>query len=198
MTEQPQQEIDMQDQPDQSATQGKLVPVTESIKYRKRAQQAESKVLEVEQKLAEMQQQVELEKQELMEVKAQREKVLNQLIEADNSRKADLMLAKAGAVDIETAGMILEKRIDLSKEVKEDKLSLEIENLFSEKPFLKKPVESVKKQLPPMPSISSTPRQNSKSTSATLNELAKKAAATGNRKDVEQYLRLRRQLANQI
>ena len=198
MTEQPQQEIDMQDQPDQSATQGKLVPVTESIKYRKRAQQAESKVLEVEQKLAEMQQQVELEKQELMEVKAQREKVLNQLIEADNRRKADLMLAKAGAVDIETAGMILEKRIDLSKEVKEDKLSLEIENLFSEKPFLKKPVESVKKQLPPMPSISSTPRQNSKSTSATLNELAKKAAATGNRKDVEQYLRLRRQLANQI
>ena len=198
MTEQLNQEIDQQDQIDQSTTQAKLVPVTESIKYRKRAQLAESKVLEVEQKLTEMQQQVELEKKELIEMKAQREKVLNQLIESDNRRKADLMLAKAGAVDIETAGMILEKRIDLSQAVEDETLTQEINNLFSEKPFLKKKSEAAKKQLPPMPSISSSPRQNQKSVSASLNELAKKASQTGSRKDIEQYLRLRRQLANQI
>lgn len=175
----------------------KLVPVTESIKYRKRAQQAESKILEYEQQLNNLKQEMQDTKQQLDKTNLQRDEMLCELIETDNRRSIENSLAQAGAVDIETAMMILSGRINFKDKIQEKELASEIEKLFADKPFLAKQAESAAVNWS-MPSVTSSAKQTENQSSAQLGDLAKRAATSGSRKDIGQYLRLRRQLANRI
>jgi hypothetical protein len=148
----------------------KLVPVAESIRYRKRAQSAEKKVETLTEQLAEANSQVSEMTKELRSIQ----------IEQTLIRK----LAVAGAVDLETAVLIAKAKTEGETEADLDGV---IEQLKKEKQYLfatSSRAVTVKKTASAKDRI-----QNSQTT---LERAAKKAATTGNRTDLQEYLKLRR------
>ena len=148
----------------------KLVPVAESIRYRKRAQSAEKKV----ETLAE----------QLMEAKMQATKITEQLSNIQLEQKLTRRLAAAGAVDLETAVLIAKARMGSS-----DKADLDgvIEQLKKEKQYLFGGSNGV---VTAQRTAGAKDRMQNSQT--ILERAAKKAAATGNRTDLQEYLKLRR------
>ena len=148
----------------------KLVPVSESIRYRKRAQSAEKKNGTLTEQLAGAK----------SEVKKMSEQLSNIQAEQNLTRK----LAAAGTVDLETAVLIAKARIEGQADADLDGV---IEQLKKEKQYL---------------FVSSSGAATSKKTAgardrmqnnrAILEVTAKKAATTGNRADLQEYLKLRR------
>jgi len=173
------------DQPESSAT-GRLVPVGESIKYRRRAQQAEGKITELEQQLKEFQTRLDLAGEQFGAAEAQRDEARTQLIVTENRMSAERMFAQAGVVDIETASILLGRRVDLSEALDTQTLTRHIEQLLLDKPFLQNHGGA---SLPPR---TSSPRPPRTSGIAELTDAARKAAQSGDRRDVANYLRLRR------
>ncbi|MHC4981543.1 MAG: hypothetical protein ACYTF6_00030 [Planctomycetota bacterium] len=174
------------DEADTLVGASKLVPVAESIKYRRRAQQAESRIKELEQSLTELQTQLENRNEELAAAKAQHDEARHRLSVAENRIVAERLLSEAGVIDLETASILLAKRVDLGGEMDRDSLARSVEQLILEKPFLH---GSTGASLPPA-SASAKPPQSSPA--AKLTQVAERAAQTGDRKDVAEYLRLRR------
>ncbi|KPL25043.1 MAG: hypothetical protein AMJ75_02155 [Phycisphaerae bacterium SM1_79] len=149
----------------------KLVPVTESIRYRKRAQSAEKKI----EALAE----------QLREAKSEAKKMAEQLSSIEVEQKLTRKLAAAGTVDLETAVLIAKARIEgqddtdldgVVKQLKREKQYLFADN--SDGASTAKKTAGVKDRM-----------QNSQ---AILERAAEKAATTGNRTDLQEYLKLRR------
>jgi hypothetical protein len=148
----------------------KLVPVAESIRYRKRAQSAEKKVETLTEQLAAATSQVSEITEELRSIQ----------IEQTLMRK----LATIGAVDLETAVLIAKAKTEGETEADLDGV---IEQLKKEKQYLFATTSgavTVKKTASAKDRI-----QNSQTT---LERAAKKAATTGNRTDLQEYLKLRR------
>lgn len=164
----------------------KLVPVSESIKYRRRAQQAESELGALREELEQLQSELEGRADQLAEAEAQRDEAHHQLREAETRSLAERVLQQAGVVDLETASVLLDRRIDLSREdLDGDALETEVEHLLLDKPFLR-PVS------PSLPPATATQREESSSSAARLAEVARTAAQSGNRRDIAEYLRLKR------
>jgi hypothetical protein len=149
----------------------KLVPVGESIRYRKRAQSAEKKVEALAEQLAQAQSRVcEMDEQ-----------LQGLQIEQKLIRK----LAAAGAVDLETAVLIAKTRVEGKEKADLDGI---IEQLRKEKQYLfagqtgvgvtARKTAGAKDQM-----------QNSQTV---LERSAKEAAMTGSRTDLQKYLKLRR------
>jgi len=149
----------------------KLVPVAESIRYRKRAQNAEKKV----ETLAE----------QLRDAKSEAKKMADQLSDIQVEQKLARKLAAAGTVDLETAVLIAKARIDGDRQAD---LDVVVEQLKKEKQYLfasgNGGVVTTRKTAPAKDRI-----QNSQTI---LERAAKKAAVTGNRTDLQEYLKLRR------
>jgi predicted nucleic acid-binding Zn-ribbon protein len=146
----------------------KFVPVAESIRYRKRAQLAEKKL----ESLAE----------ELSQTKTESAKMSEQLKSVQTEQKIMRKLTAAGAVDLEAAVLIAKARIEDEPEAGLDGV---IEQLRKEKQYLfaggavtAKKTAGVKERV-----------ANSQTV---LDTAAKRAATTGNRIDLQKYLRLRR------
>ncbi len=179
--------IEQSDQADQHDGASRLVPVGESIKYRRRAQQAEARSQEIEQQLAETQAQMQSHQEQLATAEAQRDEAGLQLTVAENRLNVERMLGAAGVVDIETAGMLLAKRLDLSEPVEPGVLVQNVEQLLLDKPFLHNaPTGSL-----PSGTASASPHRPGMVSQIT--QAANRAVETGDRKDVAEYLRLRRQ-----
>lgn len=149
---------------------GKLVPVGESIRYRRRAQSAEKRV----QTLTE----------ELAEARSQAAKMSEELGSIRTEQRLMHKLASAGVVDLD-AGVIIAKA-KMENETEEDINGL-IELLKKEKRYLfedtcravaTKKTAGVKERV-----------QNSQ---AILEKAARKAAVTGSRTDLQEYLKMRR------
>jgi len=149
----------------------KLVPVTESIRYRKRAQSAEKKIESLTEQLAQAQQQTAKLAQQLSDIKA----------EQTLTKK----LISAGAVDVESAVLLAKARMQGQTQADPDSV---IEQLKKEKQYLFSRSDEV---------VTATKTAGAKERStnvhAVLERAAKKAATTGNRTDLHEYLRLRRQ-----
>jgi len=148
----------------------KLVPVAESIRYRKRAQSAEKKVETLSEQLA--------------EAKSQVSEITGELRSIQIEQKLMHKLAAAGAVDLETAMLIAKAKTEGETEADLDGV---IEQLKKEKQYLfatSSRAVTVKKTASAKDRI-----QNSQTT---LERAAKKAATTGNRTDLQEYLKLRR------
>ena len=148
----------------------KLVPVAESIRYRKRAQTAEKKL--------------EVLTEQLEAAKAQTAKLSEQLSDIQAEQKLMRKLAAEGAVDIETAVLIAKARMQGQDQADLDGV---IEQLKEDKQYLfggtggttaAKKTAAAKERLP--------------NSQAILERAAKKAATTGNRADLQEYLKLRR------
>ena len=160
----------LSDDIEQSSDNLKLVPVAESIRYRKRAQSAEKNLEALTEQLA--------------EAKAQVATMSEQLDDVQLEQKLIRKLAAASTVDLETAVLIAKAKMAGDSNADLDGV---IEQLKKEKQYLfagssgtvtTKKTAAAKERL-----------QNSQ---AILERAAKKAATTGNRTDLQEYLKLRR------
>ena len=148
----------------------KFVPVAESIRYRKRAQSAEKK----SEALAE----------QLAEAKSQASEMTKELNSIKTEQKLMHKLAAAGAVDIEAAVLIAKARM---KDKTDADLDSTIQQLRKEKQYL-------------FPANGTTvtaqktagAKDRTQTSQTILERAAKKAATTGNRTDLHEYLKLRR------
>ena len=148
----------------------KLVPVAESIRYRKRAQSAEK--------------QVETLAEQLAQAKSAASKMAEQLSSIQIEQKLMRKLAAAGTADLETAVLIAKARIEGQDDADLDGV---IEQLKKEKQYLfagTNAAATAKKTAGAKDRL-----QNSQTI---VERAAKKAATTGNRTDLQEYLKLRR------
>ena len=151
----------------------KLVPVAESIRYRKRAQGAEKKV--------------EILTEQLAEAKSQATKVAERLSDIQVEQELTRKLAAAGTVDLETAVLIAKSRIEGQTGADLDGV---IGQLKREKRYL---FGSNGPEKVGMTTKKTAPAKDRVTNSQTLLErTAKRAATTGNRTDLQEYLKLRR------
>jgi hypothetical protein len=148
----------------------KLVPVAESIRYRRRAQSAERQVEDLSEQLA--------------QAKSQAEKMSEQVNEIRLEQNLMRKLAAAGAVDLEATVLIAKTRLDGDNNTNTDSV---IEQLRKEKQYLftaGKETLAAKK--------TSGVKDRMQNSQTVLEKAAKKAATTGSRTDLQQYLKLRR------
>jgi hypothetical protein len=148
----------------------KLVPVTESIRYRKRAQSAEKKVEALMEQVAEAKSQVTTMSEQLSNIQAE--------------QKLTRKLAVAGTVDLETAVLLAKAKMEGQTEADLDGV---IEQLKKEKQYL---FAGVSGTVTAKKTAGAKERMTNNQT--VLERAAKKAATTGNRTDLQEYLKLRR------
>jgi len=152
----------------------KLVPVTESIRYRKRAQSAEKKA----ETLAE----------ELKQTQSQVDSLSGQLRDVRREQELTSKLSAAGAIDIDGAVAIAKAK--LSEENDADMGDI-VERLKKDKQYLF--AETVK--VSAAGKTAGVRERTSNQPTAALAAAANKAVMTGNRTDLQEYLKLRRNLA---
>jgi len=149
----------------------KLVPVAESIRYRKRAQSAEKEN--------------EILAEQLAQAKTKNSAMAEQLNNVKMEQKLIQKLVAAGAVDIETAVLIAKARTEDDTKADLDDV---IEQMKKEKQYL----------FGGEPNAALTFRRTAgvkdrmQTGHVILGRAAKKAAVTGNRTDLQEYLKLRR------
>ena len=161
---------DPESHPDRDRDARKQVPVTESIRYRRRAQSAEKSAQELADRLAAAHQQIGRMSEDLESLRVDR-------------RLTDRLMA-AGVTDLESAMLIAKARMEADK-------SLDVEELVAR-------LQSEKRHLFGRASESATARKTSgvRDRAApgrtALEQAAAKAARPGRRADLQEYLRLRR------
>lgn len=148
----------------------KLVPVAESIRYRKRAQSAEKKIESLTEQLANANEQTEQLSGQLSDIKTE-QKLMHKLI-------------SAGAVDIESALLVARSRMKDDADADPDEI---IEQLKKDKQFLFGGSDQIAAT-----SKTAGAKERLTGVHAILEKAAKKAATTGNRTDLHEYLKLRR------
>jgi TolA-binding protein len=166
----------------------KLVPVAESIKYRRRAQQAEERLQQVEQQLKDLQQQVDKRTEEIGQAEAQRDEARQQITEMHNRLAAQRLMGQAGVIDLDAACTLLQGWMDLGDEMDAEAIARGVEGLLLDKPFLRAAT-------PPLPPATASARPSAPAGAAQLAQAADRAARSGGRRDIANYLRLRRQAA---
>jgi hypothetical protein len=148
----------------------KLVPVSESIRYRKRAQSAEKKIEALAEQLA--------------EAKAEAGRTAEQLSSIQVEQKLMRELAAAGTVDLETAVLIAKARIEGETEADVDRV---VRQLKKEKQYLFAGTSGAV-----MAKKTAGAKERMGSSQTVLEKVAKKAAKSGSRTDLQEYLKLRR------
>ena len=151
---------------------GKLVPVAESIRYRKRAQSAEQRVEALAEELSQAQRKVSQMSEELDGLRLERQL----------TRK----LLAAGAVDLEAAVLIAKARAAGKDEAELDGC---IEQLRRDKGYLFEGSGAATST-----TKTAAVKDRVTSTHTTLERAAKRAARSGSRGDLQEYLKLRRSL----
>ncbi|OHB68052.1 MAG: hypothetical protein A2Y77_08920 [Planctomycetes bacterium RBG_13_62_9] len=148
----------------------KLVPVTESIRYRRRAQSAEKKAQTLTEQLAEASQKIAQMSQEVSGLQIE--------------QKLTRRLAAAGAIDLETVLLVAKARMEGQSEADVDRC---VEQLRKEKAHLfSGPVEA------PASRKTAGAKDRAGQPRMALEQAATRAAKTGNRADLQHYLKLRR------
>ena len=156
----------------------KLVDVSEAIRYRKRAQAAEQKKTILEQELTEKQAEVERLNQNLSQMTIER-----QLIDK---------LVSAGVRDLEAAVIIGRTKLQDDKETTAADV---VEQLRKEKSYLFSDTQAA--AVSPFDKLRASTKTSGvkdrlSGATGTLERAAKKAATTGSRTDLQEYLRARR------
>ena len=166
-------EVDFESQvssEDEGLNSDKLVPVSEAIRYRKRAQSAEKQVSVLE--------------HELDESRSKNGQLAGQLNDFKLDHKLVAELTTAGAVDLEAAVLIAKARM-AAEEVDVDSV---VEQLKKEKGYLFAGQETGVVAL-----RTAGAKEKTGGIQRTLERTAKKAATSGSRADMQEYLTVRRQ-----
>jgi hypothetical protein len=152
-----------------------LVPVGESIRYRKRAQAAEQKLAELD--------------GQLQESNERSNGLSAELEELRQDRRLSESLIAAGVSDVETALLVAKKRIEASDgEMGADSV---VESLRKDKGFLFGKVESSVSSMRTLPV-----RDKTSGVRGVVEKAARNAAGSGSRRDVQEYMRVRRQFTS--
>lgn len=154
---------------DEDVKQEKLVPVGEAIRYRKRAQSAEQAAEEL--------------KEELKTSKEQGEQLTEKLQQLESENAMTMELVSAGAIDLEAAMMMTKSRVKEGDDVKDV-----VMQLVNDKSYLF--VERVEQAVLPR---TSGVKHKKGGALVGLEKAAKRAAVSGSRADVQEYLKVRRQ-----
>lgn len=143
----------------------RMVPVAESIRYRKRAQSAEQELATLQATLTDSQ--------------AELTQLRDAVSRMERQQKIDALLSDADAVDMEVARLLTEAAVEV---MDEPDVALAIDELRRTKPYLfsRQRVETGAMGL------------RGRATSLPAEEAASVAATTGDRRDLLRYLRLRR------
>jgi len=153
--------------------QEQMVPVSEAIKYRKRAQTAEQQVQQLTEKLQNSQQ-IQQDTQA-------------QLNEKELENKLTQELVQAGVVDVEAALLLAQKKAETRQDNHDTRGLIEV--LRNERPYLfSHPVGEVSASL-------AVPTAGVRSSGGGVNNLlrsAQRAQQSGSRRDMHEYLRMRR------
>ena len=147
----------------------------------------QARAAEAEQTADALRAQLERRNDELALAEAQRDEAQMQMSVAETQSRIEKVLLGTGVIDLETATLLLKKRMDFSEDLTGDQIRNGIQTLLGDKPFLSGPKPAALS----MPGATTSPRQAPAGGDALL-RAAKKAAQTGNRKDIAEYLRLRR------
>lgn len=148
----------------------KLVPVSESIRYRKRAQNAEKEATGLE--------------QQLKLSREKNEELTGQLDKLRLEQKAATSLTKAGVKDMEAAVLIIKARMESEGQ----DVDSVVDQLRKEKAYLFADIETSTAA-----SRTAGVKQRTGGGHAVLENSAKRAAVSGSRTDVHDYMRVRRQ-----
>ncbi len=143
----------------------KRVPVSESIRYRRRAQQAEQKLAELQSQLAES-------RDELTEVR-------QTLDEVERRGRIDALLVESDVIDLEAARLLTEASLT---QMDDADVTDVVDDLRRHKPYLFRRRENEG-------AMSPRPRA---AEGGAADEAAAAAMASGHRRDLLRYLRLRR------
>jgi predicted RNase H-like nuclease (RuvC/YqgF family) len=152
----------------------RMAPVAESVRYHKRAQSAERRAEELESELAES--------------RAEAERLSKELAATQKEQELIKKLADGGARDLEAAVLIAKARMG-----RDDKLDLSgvVEQLKKEKGYLFGQAAGTSGAAAPRTS----PAKEQRSGAGSLERAARKAAVTGSRADLQEYMRKRRVLS---
>ncbi|MEX0744627.1 MAG: hypothetical protein WD118_03415 [Phycisphaeraceae bacterium] len=156
--------------PEADGLDAKQVPVSEAIRYRKRAQAAE-------QSLGELQQQVQ-------QLTSQLDEAQQSMRHLERRQSIDSLLTESDAIDLDTARLLTERTVQA---MDEPDVKLAVADLKRHKPYLFR-----RRATPGHGGMA--PRLDDEQPPA-AEQLAERAATTGDRRDLLRYLRLRRQKA---
>lgn len=149
----------------------RFVPVSESIRYRKRAQVAEKQLAEFD--------------VQLRESNERNESLVSELEKMKVDRKLAGSLISAGVSDLETALLVSKKRLASGEGANPESV---VEALKLEKGYLFGRTEAV------VGSVRTSPaRDRAVGGRGVLEKTAGEAARSGSRSDVQEYMRVRRQ-----
>jgi len=166
--------------------------IKESIKYRRRAQEAERRCAILEAEIEDMRATTTGEADALQAAMTDARRQIDALQQeiADVTRQGDLdrALLRAGACDVETASAIATRRLQAADEMPAD-LDEFAKDLLEEKPFLKAQARTV---LPPIGTSTQSQKAGGASRATVLNNLAETATKSGKTRDVVSYMRLKR------
>jgi len=172
MSQNDQEAITSETENEQSSIEAlRMVPVSESIRYRRRAQSAEKKAEELKEQLAQTREASEQVEKQFGEVKLE-----NQLIKK---------LSAAGAVDLEAAVVLAKSRLKDTGDDLDDcveRLAVEKRYLFAEGSD-KSDISTHK---------TASVRDSHAGGRSILDRAARRAAGTGKRVDLQEYLKVRR------
>ncbi len=162
-------ELEHKDISEETGNEDRRVPVTEAIRYRKRAQAAEKE-------LAEMKAERDL-------LESQKQAVSKQLGQIQQEQQIRELLTEAAVNDLEAALLLVRERMASAEEQDPraviERLRKEKQYLFASPPAAAAPARTAGlRHLP--------------DNSAALREAAKKAARSGTSADLQEYLRARR------
>ncbi len=144
----------------------KLVPVSEAIRYRKRAQTAEQQLGELRDRFTQLQ--------------AQLDSSQDTITSLERRQKIDALLTNSDAIDLEAARLLTEISVS---QMDEPDVSAAVSDLRRQKPYLFR-------HRPRVNDSAMAPRVDLPAAQASA--AAERAAATGDRRDLLDYLRLRR------
>jgi TolA-binding protein len=139
---------------------------------------------EMQQKVRQLEESLQRREDELATAEAQRDEIQTRLLETENRVMADRALHQAGVVDVEAAALLLSKRVDITGDLTPDELTRAVEQLLLDKPFLR----AAQTHMPP----ATRTGRDAPDVAARMADAAERAVASGNRRDVVEYLRLRR------
>ena len=153
----------------------RLVPVSEAIRYRRRAQAAEQQIRVLEERAVRQQQACEA--AEARAEQSERDCLLTQ------------ELVKADVQDVEAGLLLLERRL-LEQGAGQKETGEAIQELRRERPWLFQPEPEIARRELLRPTAGA--RGSTTAGTGPLRELAARAQESGSRRDVQAYLRLRR------
>ena len=147
------------------AAPGKLVPVTEAIRYRKRAQAAEQEAGDLTERMHALEREL-----------AETRETIDHL---ERRQRIDALLTESDAIDLDAARLLTEVAVS---GMDEPDLAAAVADLRAHKPYLFRPSQRGGALMPPRLDATADPAESA----------AQRAVETGDRRDLLRYLRLRR------